>query len=381
MRVTFGAVALIAIAAAAFFVIRSEGQIATLTSSARGFDLHAREAAGSCAELRAGIEAYVAAGQGVAFWTSTVATITDRAKAAVKSLRVSARGAAGRQALMEAEATLADFEHTEKRIREYLKTGDRLMAADVIFAEGGDRAATAGRQVETARLAELQALDADETELRRQQAAALAAAAAVAAVAVLLLVPIHGQAPSPAPQREPLGGEPAAPVVQLPPKPKGLSVLQVTAELCTEFGRVRDIEDLKRILARAADIMEAKGLIVWLGSTDGADLQPIVAHGYSAETMARLPRIRRSGDNAAAAAYRTGVQQIVLSRPDQMCDAVVAPILAVDGCIGALSAEMREGTKGSEAVQMLTTIVASQLAGLFAATADANVDSALRIAD
>src|SRR4051794_6046986 len=169
MRVTFGAVALIAIAAAAFFVIRSERQIATLTSSARGFDLHARETTDGCAELRAGIEAYVAAGQGAAFWMSSVATMTERVKAAVKSLRVSARGAPGRQALMEAEATLADFESTEKRIREYLKAGDRLMAADVVFAEGGDRASIAGRQVETARQAELQALDADEAELRRQQ--------------------------------------------------------------------------------------------------------------------------------------------------------------------------------------------------------------------
>ena len=41
MRVTFAAAALIALAAAASFVVRSERQISKLTSSARAFDLNA----------------------------------------------------------------------------------------------------------------------------------------------------------------------------------------------------------------------------------------------------------------------------------------------------------------------------------------------------
>jgi len=139
---------------------------------------------------------------------------------------------------------------------------------------------------------------------------------------------------------------------------------------------------LKRVLARAADAMEATGVIVWLGSTDGADLQPVVTHGYSPEASARMPSLRRSGDNAAAAAYRTGVQQIVLSRPGRMCGAIVAPLLSSDGCIGAVSAEMREGTEGSEAAQTLATIVASHLAGVLAASvSSATADRELRVAD
>ena len=42
-----------------------------------------------------------------------------------------------------------------------MTSGQQLMAADVIFTEGSDAAATAGRQVETARLAEHQAFDRD----------------------------------------------------------------------------------------------------------------------------------------------------------------------------------------------------------------------------
>jgi two-component system cell cycle sensor histidine kinase/response regulator CckA len=49
---------------------------------------------------------------------------------------------------------------------ENIKSGQQLMAADVIFTEGGETAATAARQVETARLAEHQAFDASEAKPR-----------------------------------------------------------------------------------------------------------------------------------------------------------------------------------------------------------------------
>jgi len=367
MRATFAAVALLVIGAAAFFVIRSEKQIASIAASARAFDAAAREITGAIAELHAGEEAYVAAGQGVRFWIPQVAAAHQRIDTGVKSLRLSARSGPGRQALMEAEATVADIGRIDKRVREYLDGGDRLMAADVIFADGGNRTTTAGRQVEAARLAERQAAEADEAELRRRQAAAIAAAAAVAVAVVLLLIPARGrdQAQAPLPQQA-APVQPGEPAPEPRGQPRSMSFLKIAADLCTEFGRIRDVGDLKRLLAHTAEVMEAKGLIVWLGSTGGADLHPVAAHGYSANALARMPALRRSGDNAAAAAYRTGVQQIVRSRPGQMCGGIVAPILAVDGCIGALSIEMPEGTEGSEAVQMLATIVASQLAGLVA---------------
>jgi hypothetical protein len=42
----------------------------------------------------------------------------------------------------------------------------------------------------------------------------------------------------------------------------------------------------------------------------------------------------------------------------------VAPILGAQGCIGALSAEIRGGGEASESVQALAAIVAAQLAGV-----------------
>ena len=46
--------------------------------------------------------------------------------------------------------------------------------------------------------------------------------------------------------------------------------------------------------------------------------------------------------------------------------AIVAPILGADGCLGALSAEIKDGGEASEAVQAVATIVAAHLAGLLA---------------
>ena len=121
------------------------------------------------------------------------------------------------------------------------------------------------------------------------------------------------------------------------------------------------------VLGRAADMLDASGLVVWLGTPTGSDLRPVLAHGYSDQALARMPTVPRSADNAAAAAYRSSTLQIVLSRPGSTAGAVVAPLLGPDGCIGALSAEIASGGEGSEAVQALATLFAAQLAAVLAA--------------
>ena len=379
VRITVGLLALIALGLAAGFVIPTQQEVTRLTASVRAFDLHARETADALGELRVAQQAYVAAGQGVAFWMSKVATTAAVVRNGILALRPSAASGPARAALMEAEAAVAEFDAVDKRAREYLKSGEHLMAADVIFAEGGDTAATAGRLVERARLSEHQALDARVAAVRRQQALALGVAGGVTALVVLLLAFAGPKSAAPAEADM----TPAASTVA---DQRGLetrtessaralaAMLRTTAELCTDFGRIRDLSDLKDLLARVAAAMDATGVVVWLGSTSGVDLQPIVSHGYSPAVIARMPAVPRSSDNAAAAAYRTGLLQIVLSRPGGSAGALVAPLLTPEGCAGALSAEIRNGGEGSEAVQALAVIFAAHLAGIFAATASDSGD-------
>ena len=95
-------------------------------------------------------------------------------------------------------------------------------------------------------------------------------------------------------------------------------------------------------------------------------LRPVLAHGYSPQALARMPHVPRTGDNAAATAFRTGKLQIVLTRPGMSAGALAAPMLTPNGCIGALTAEIRNGGEAHDGVQALMSIIGSQLAGILA---------------
>ena len=381
LRWSCGVLALIAIGAAAFLLIRSEQQITGQTTALRAFDQHARDASASLVDARVGQQAYVAAGQGVAFWFGKTAAAAQTAAEGLAALHEAA-GPAARTALDEATATVTEFSAIDTRARDYLKSGQQLMAGDVIFTEGSDAAATAVRQIETARQAQHQAAEVELAAARKQQTLIAGVAAGVIFVIVLLLIPVprgktaepsvaiglsglsHSATAASASSDAPVAAP--APAAPMTARAQG-SVLKAATEVATEFGRVRDLDELTRVLGRAAEVMGASGLMVWMGSVEGSDLRPVLAHGYSAEMIARIPPVPRSADNAAAAAYRSGTLQIVLSHPGGTSGAVVAPILTQDGCIGALSAEIRSGGETSESTQALAAIFAAHLAGVLSA--------------
>lgn len=367
-RLAFGAAALVAIGAAAVFLFRSEQQISAMKSTLRAFDVRTREATDALAELRVAQQAYVAEGQGVGFWMPKVTTLHEAVTGTLTAVRQAPVGNGARTALDEATATVAEFDNIDRKARDYIKGGQPLMAADVIFAEGGETAATAARQVESARLAEHQAFDAAEAELRKNEAFAAGGAAGVAVLVVLCLVPMarisEAETVDTGLSITPIAPAPAVKATQPAPASRNSTVLKAAASLATDLGRVRDADEMTRLLGRAATLMDASGIVIWLGNTAGSDLQPILAHGYGAQALSRMPPVPRAADNAAGAAYRTGQMQIVLARPGGAPGALVAPILSADGCIGALSAEIQGGSEASESIQALATIVAAQLAPL-----------------
>ena len=136
-RATIGATAWIAIGVAALLLYRSEQRVAQLTASLRVFDQHARDATAALTDARVAQQAYVAAGQGVDFWMPKVTSSIDAAQASLTALRESA-SAAAQTPLEQAAATTTEFTNIEKRVRDYLKSTQALMAGDVIFTEGSD---------------------------------------------------------------------------------------------------------------------------------------------------------------------------------------------------------------------------------------------------
>jgi hypothetical protein len=307
------------------------------------------------------------------------------------------------EALLDASSALTEFGNVDKRVRDYLKADEALMASDVVFSEGTVAAARAAARVETARLAEHQSFDADEGTLRRLEAYTLGAAGGLSVLILAILGFARGGKAEVIPEmvndtiRE---AKPDAdellirhrttffgPAIQkaeempMPSAPSASSMtLKAAADLCTEFGRIHDLAELRALLGSAARLMDASGLVVWLGNPDGADLQPVLAHGYSDQVLALMRPVARSGDNAAAAAYRTGALQVVGSRAGSPLGAVVAPLLAADGCVGALTAEVKDGGERSEQVHALASIFAAQLAGILSTSVGSQAASQTRSA-
>jgi hypothetical protein len=377
VRLVLAEAAWIALAASAFLAIRSERQIATRSADLRAFDLHAHEVSDGFSSLRIAEQAYVAVGQGVVFWLPKVTQTMDATAKTIATLRQSATSIGARSALDDAAASLTEFGEIDKRVRDFLASGQTFMAGDIVFAEGHHTIGAAIEQVEAASTAEHQAFDGTYAAIRARQAFTLAGSGGFAALVILLLgltgpgskaeeeqISLAGLRP--ASSESSLGTAKGAPAVRA-----ASPVLSAAARLCTDFGRARNLDDVTSLLARSADVMDATGIVVWLGSAASGDLQPVLAHGYSPHMLARMSPVVRSSDNAAAAAYRTGELQIVASRPDSPGGAIVAPIVSADGCIGAFSAEIRSGGEGSESVQALASIIAAQLAGIIAPPAPA----------
>jgi len=353
------AVAVAAVVGAAVFVSVSEQHIATTRSAERAFDAVAREATNGLARLRA-----------------------DGTVKSIDALGSMATTDKARTASEEAATTAAALTEIHRRARDYAKAGLPLMASDVLFAEGADTASAVLDRVNTARVAEQQAADAEESSERTLEATALAGAAIVGLVAIAGVfvaapaaplqpaqasVPVSDSPPGARPDELAPRGEPATPVGYLTSRPAG-PVLRAASRLCTDLGRVSDVEELRDLVGRAADVMDARGLIVWMTGPDGTHLVPALSHGYTPDKMSKLPPLARSADNAAATAYRTGQLQIVLARPGESNGAIVAPVLSSDGCVGVLSAEIRGGGESSESVQALAAIFAAQLASVLHST-------------
>jgi len=262
-RAIIGAVALAAVGAAGFRIFQIEKQIAQRRAALRAFEVRAREASDAVSDLRIAQAAYVAAGQGVAFWMPKVSSLTDTITSAIGELRSSATSDEARAALDGAAAAMTEFTTIDTRARDYLKSMQQLMAADVVFTEGGNSAATVARQAQNARSAEQQAGDAIETADRKEEAATAGAAAAALVAVVLLLAP----RPRTMTATELAGAEPVAPPVgndlslrEALVAPAAYTTarssriaLKSAAALCTDLGRVKDVEELKALLARARD--------------------------------------------------------------------------------------------------------------------------------
>jgi hypothetical protein len=144
------------------------------------------------------------------------------------------------------------------------------------------------------------------------------------------------------------------------------SVFLTVAHLCTEFGRVENMNEVQPLLQETARILDAIGIVVWVWDAVAAELKPALAYGYSDKVLAQLPTVRRDADNATAAAFRSA-RACVINGNHHASGALVTPLLTPAGCAGVLAIELQHGSEQTGSVHAVATIVAAQLSQLIGA--------------
>jgi CHASE3 domain sensor protein len=135
------------------------------------------------------------------------------------------------------------------------------------------------------------------------------------------------------------------------------------AALCGDLARIVDTRALPSLLDRAASLLDASGIVLWIADPDGRELNPIFAQGYPQQLVNRLGTIPRDAENATAAAFRTALLQTVMA--DRIsAGAIAAPLVTSGGCVGVMAAEVRHDAERQDLKLAAATIVAAQLATL-----------------
>jgi hypothetical protein len=381
LRVSIVLAALAAGGAAAYTVWGIDRQMTSGRAAEQALRDQAHAVAVGIADARASQRAYVAQGQGADFWTAREASLLAALDLRLRAFGASLTSDAARSAFDSAAGAIEDFRNLDTKAQEYLQAGQYLMASDVIFSDGLETTAAAAAQVDVALGQEIQARDIVYVNARRRMVVVFGVASAAILLALLLLLPT-GRREAPSASSD-LHIAQRASVEQIAgatnPLPAAVSEavspdLTAAARLCTDLGRVLETRELSHLLERAARVLDASGLIIWIGDPSGSTLRPVIAHGYSDQALARMGGIPRDAANAAAAAYRTAELRSV-SGEAGVNGAVVAPLMAPGGCLGVLAAEFRHGGEGSEAVRAVLSIFAAQLSAIVAAPPAASSDA------
>ena len=389
LRFGIALLALGAASAAAYRVVEQEQRLTSQVGSARLADAVAETALTTVSELKAALHAYIAEGQGDAFWTARAGTLIDRLRASI--LELDGAAAAVEVSMAETLDLVDRLSAAEQRARQHARTGEELLAGDIIFIEARDLLDAIRLQIASARTAIGNDADAMAAGVRRQQAMLATGAAGVLAFAMLLLViPARSAAPevtvgaTPPSQRSDELESSARLISRMPPPqnapaaiPSSAPVavsLREAAAVCTDLGRVSQSVEISGLLERAAKVLNASGVIVWVASPDGRKLYPGASAGYDERLLARIGSIPRDATNVTAGALRDATPRTSPALGSSAA-ALAVPLLTPLGPVGVLSADIREVTEVDEARLAVAVIFAAQLASLLGSMSTPTINS------
>jgi hypothetical protein len=316
-------------------------------------------------------EAYVAPGMAVQPWQDRVTSALQEIPATAQALRPAAQSVEAAPRLQAITDTTERLKKIDAGIRDRLAAGETLLASEAVFGEARPAVDAMTMSLRHLRDAESSVFLTRREDLIVESWAALGAAGIVWLIGLLALA----RRPRPAPVAHlPEPVTPTAPAAIEPASSPAPTVdLTAAADLCTDLSRIATTGALPNLLARAADLLDASGVIVWVGAGD--ELCAVSAHGYEARIVSRLGPIARSAENATAAAWRDERLHAV---PGDVVrnGAIVAPMFGPDGCVGVLTMELRHGRETDATTQAVTSMIAAQLATAVAAWPAASTGTA-----
>ncbi len=312
-------------------------------------------------DVAAAQHAYVTPGQGGEPWF-------ERMSALIRQLYDDTSGLSGHLHSENAHATVegltAGIESlvaADTRVRENLRLGQALMAADVIFSDSRNTIDTMLGRLRELRAAEARTLETEHASLAGQRWLALGAAALLwlGGIAVLLSM-ISARAT----EASHAAAEPGrAEDVAAPARPSPVD-LAAAASVCVDLSRVSTAAALPELLGRAAAILDAPGIILWMAA--GEELFAVTAYGYPQQVLTKVGPLARRSDNATASAWREG-RMVTVAGAGGGNAAIVAPLFGPDSCIGVLAVEVRRDGDHDPTAQAVVTMFAAQLATVVSA--------------
>jgi hypothetical protein len=360
----------ISAAGAAAFAWNVDQQLTALRASEHGASSRFDALVQSIARFDAAQQLFDPARESETEWFARVRRLLGQIETQAKGLHGSAASASAARAFDDVTARVVS---AVARAEENLRDGHDLMATDLVQDEAGPGAEAMRAAVLEWRAAEANAADTATAALIQQLWTALGGTLAFWAIGVLLLAPRQAVAApavpaslsilaepaadaaiapqaEPAPLQPPAGIEPVQPVIDLVP----------AAELCVDITRADSGQTLAALVDRAAGVIGASGIVVWLASGD-EELVPVLTHGYGPRAQDVIGSLPLAEENVTTRAWHSGQLQWVNGDPRSR-SAIAAPLFQGPRRTGVLSVELADGATADAMPRALTSILAAQFA-------------------
>jgi hypothetical protein len=294
--------------------------------------------------------------------------VLGEASAATAELGPLLRSADATRALQTFADSTSKLAQSDGLARDNLLLGDALTASHIIFGES--RAAIDAMQTSlaTVRASEVRVIEQQRVDAVNEARRILGGVAILWLVGVLALVP--GATNRREEEPDPAADEPEPEPVEERPQVD----IGAVARLCMEIARVDTPSALDTLLKRAARVLGASRVLLWMGA--GEQLFPVVTHAADSPGGSTPEPLPRASEHPAARAWRLAELQIAPAR-EGSSGSILAPMIGPSGCAGVLAVDIGS-LKGDPLLRAAVVMIAAQLSTVVGETPGAAKPATVR---